>query len=365
MVEPLEASTGRVQPSTHVRVAQLDGLRGLAVFLVLASHASNAGIDLAPGLRAGGLGRPGVFLFFVLSSFLLSSQLFARERAGASIHWGRFALRRLLRVMPAYLFALACHVAIGAMEPRPALEHAVLVRAEHHFWTIPVEVLFYAALPLIVVSLRWATSVRARLLGLAAMVAGVSLFFEPDFRSGPPRYTPTVLPFLPIFLIGSLLAVVAAQRSASALREPTVRWVGAVSLAILVLLTPSVWALVSGEAVAHTRFHLWFVPFGFLWGAVILAALQPDSWLGAVASWRPLCWLGQISYSVYLFHGLCLGFAVERGAGLGVPASLRGALFFATACAAGAVSYALVERPFLGLLRQGSGTPGRSGSKSQ
>ncbi len=84
------------------RSEPLDGLRGIAVLLVLASHASNAGHDLLPALDASGLGRSGVFLFFVLSSYLLTSQVLGRLDAGKPIGWGRYALRRLLRVMPAY-----------------------------------------------------------------------------------------------------------------------------------------------------------------------------------------------------------------------------------------------------------------------
>ncbi|MEM8709781.1 MAG: acyltransferase [Planctomycetota bacterium] len=356
MVGDADASTGRV--------AQLDGLRGLAVFLVLASHASNAGIDLAPGLRAGGLGRPGVFLFFVLSSFLLSGPLFARERAGLGIHWGRFALRRILRVMPAYVFALGCHVAVGVMEPRPALEHVALVRAEHHFWTIPVEILFYAALPIVVFALRCVQGTRSQLMALGLMVVGASFAFEPDFRSGPPRYAPTVLPFLPIFLVGSMLALFAALPT-GVRSQRAAPWLGGAALAALVLTTPSVWALLSGAAVPHTRFHLWFVPFALLWAAVLFAALQRGSWMGAAASWGPLRGLGQISYSVYLFHGLMLGLVVERGAGLGVAPWLRGPLFLGLACLAGAASYMLVERPFLGLLSQTSTETSSTGAKSQ
>ena len=50
------------------RSEPLDGLRGVAVLMVLLSHASNGGHDVLPGLDASGIGRSGVFLFFILSS---------------------------------------------------------------------------------------------------------------------------------------------------------------------------------------------------------------------------------------------------------------------------------------------------------
>ena len=83
---------------------------------------------------------------------------------------------------------------------------------------------------------------------------------------------------------------------------------------------------------------------------MIAAALQPGGWIRAAASWAPLRWLGKISYSVYLLHALVLGYFVDRGAELGWPHALLGPAFLAASCLAGAASYWLVERPFLGVL---------------
>ncbi|QDV05507.1 Acyltransferase family protein [Planctomycetes bacterium Poly30] len=331
-------------------------MRGLAVLLVLASHASNAGIDLVPpswigGLRAAGLGRPGVFLFFVLSSFLLTGQLLARIDGAEPICWRRFAARRLLRIMPAYALTLGILVIFGAMGERPALEHLALVRAEHHFWTIPVEVFFYLTLPVIVLLLGPLRSVALRLAVLGVAATALRWAFPPDFTSEPPRYRPNVAPFLPIFLAGSALAVVGP--ALIELRDRARRGLlvlASIASFALVLLTPSVWSLVTGEPVEHTRFHLWFDAFAVLWAVVLAAALQPGGWIRAAASWAPLRWLGQISYSVYLLHALVLGYFVDRGAALGLPQAALGPAFLAASCLAGAASYWLVERPFLGVL---------------
>ena len=105
------------------RSEPLDGLRGVAVLLVLLSHSSNAGHDLLPGLDASGVGRAGVFLFFVLSSFLLTGQVLGKAAAGEPVGWGRFAVRRLLRVVPAYAVCMGLHAALGAFSPEVALQH--------------------------------------------------------------------------------------------------------------------------------------------------------------------------------------------------------------------------------------------------
>ena len=66
----------------------LDGLRGVAVLLVILSHASLHKVYLFPGLDFSGMGKPGVFLFFVLSAYLLDRQIivgFVNGKANAQI----------------------------------------------------------------------------------------------------------------------------------------------------------------------------------------------------------------------------------------------------------------------------------------
>ena len=342
----------------------LDGLRGLAVLFVLASHGSNAGLDLAPGLHASGLGLPGVFLFFVLSSFLLTGQLLDRTDRGEPIGWPRFGARRLLRILPAYALALGVHVILGVFGAGIALEHLGMVRAEGHFWTIPVEVLFYLTLPLLVLALRPVASPWGRATVLFLAAAAARWAFPPDFAAKAPEFTPNVAPFLPVFLVGAALAALRPVWGLAALRPHWVgpsdegpnrsralRWLGSAAAVTILAMTPAIWSGLTGGPVDHRRFHLWFDVFSVLWGCVIVAALQSGGWIRAVASWAPLRWLGQISYSVYLFHALVLGFFVERGAQLGLPRELLGPAFLVATLAVGAASYFLVERPFLQVLR--------------
>lgn len=368
---------GRLTPVT--RLLPLDGLRGLAVLLVLASHGSNVGLDLLPGLHASGLGFPGVFLFFVLSSFLLTGQLLDRADRLEPIGWPRFGARRLLRILPAYALALGVHVILGVFAYHDALQHLLMVQARGHFWTIPVEVFFYLTLPLLVLVLRslkgpW---LRAAVLLVAAALARWA--FPPDFLSKREAFTPMVAPFLPVFLVGATLAVLRpcwlggkvdsagpsegepagqpAGKLAEQLagqpagRQRLLRWLGTGAFAAMVGMTPAIWYAVSGEPFDHRRFHLHFDLLSGLWALVIVAALQDSGWLRAFASWAPLRWLGQVSYSVYLFHALVLGYFVERGAELGLPKAVLGPAFLVGAVLVGSASYFLVERPFLRALR--------------
>ncbi len=92
----------------------LDGLRGLAVLIVIASHLSLLGFGLVPGLPVGGIGKSGVYLFFVLSAFLLTRLLLERTpaRFADGRLWVGYAMRRVLRIWPLYLVVLALAWAI-------------------------------------------------------------------------------------------------------------------------------------------------------------------------------------------------------------------------------------------------------------
>lgn len=67
------------------QIDALDGLRGFAALLVVMSHTSNEGMHLIPFLDFRGTGKSGVFLFFLLSSFLLSIPLLAKGSKSFSI----------------------------------------------------------------------------------------------------------------------------------------------------------------------------------------------------------------------------------------------------------------------------------------
>lgn len=331
------------------RRPELDGLRGVAVLLVLLSHASNRGLHLAQGLDFGGLGRTGVFLFFVLSSYLLTDQLLARGRRELlrARTWLVYAARRLARVYPAYLLALGVTLALGGMTLPHAGRHLALVRAEGHFWTIPVEMLFYLALPPLALALAVLARPALQSAALVALIVVAALAWPPNYPPVAPDFRPSVFPFLQVFLTGSLVAVVA--RSGALAARAKVRRVlvvlGALGLAAH---APALVSWCSGtlgvpRELEHDHFHRWFTSQSaaaalLLTGVVAGPALR----VGVLAS-APLVALGRASYSVYLLHAVPLAYAVDR-----IPASRLGAAAaVGGAVALGAVSYVLVERPFL------------------
>lgn len=143
------------------RISYLDGLRGIAVLLVFFSHSSGRGFQLHPSLNFQGLGHIGVYLFFVLSAFLLGNGLFNEGVNAISVK--RFYIKRLFRILPLYYLVLLTvfafqyyhhavdptylHIKGGSMG---LFKHLVLYQGDGVFWSVVVEMQFYVFVPLIV-----------------------------------------------------------------------------------------------------------------------------------------------------------------------------------------------------------------------
>ena len=118
----------------------LDGVRAIAALMVLVSHSQ---------WGPPAFGGSGVWLFFVLSGFLLfptlpqhADALFPRRLAG-------FLVKRITRLIPLYYFALLIYSAKWHMPPGWLLQHLLFLDAQTFFWTVKIEVIFYLLLPFI------------------------------------------------------------------------------------------------------------------------------------------------------------------------------------------------------------------------
>lgn len=180
------------------RIPELDGVRGMAILLVLLAH---MGAGAAPANRlmfswwnGGGGGLVGVQLFFVLSGYLITGILLRERATTGAISFKAFYLRRIRRLVPALVLIclavavaepLVTHKLIGAaMDVLLALTYttniAGLIRTIHgvhvhstwlgHTWSLAVEEQFYLLWPatLVFVARRWRNGVVTAALGVAA-----------------------------------------------------------------------------------------------------------------------------------------------------------------------------------------------------
>ena len=175
------------------RWVHLDVLRGIAILLVLGAHTPFRLPDETFGHGFYDLWRRlgwvGVDLFFVLSGFLIGGLLFAEHRRHGGIHFGRFLLRRTLKIWPAYLVFLAAAFAwdvryapdhsAGLLTRIGASAHAIwpyLIHVQNyldtpmierigHAWSLAVEEHFYLLLPLLLLGMGWWAHRRKRVTG--------------------------------------------------------------------------------------------------------------------------------------------------------------------------------------------------------
>lgn len=290
----------------------MEGLRGLAVLLVFMVHY----VSLSAPWRSGdttlaaianslhAVGNAGVDLFFVLSGYLIYGSLLARPQ---KLH--RFLLRRVQRIYPVYTCVFTLYLLLSLALPSQSRipapwPEALRYLASNFFllggledspplisvaWSLSYEMLSYLLIALLISTLHLRQRSRAwrclffALMGVAA-AAGFASF------GGPARML--------LFIAGVFVHEAMAQ---PATRAPgTLVATSAVIAAWTALLLP--WPLWLKLAALCCAFFL-----------LCRSCFQrPGNMLALALCWTPLRWLGNISYSYYLIHGLALkaGFMV-------------------------------------------------------
>ena len=288
-VNMAKAASGRTD-----HIPALDGLRGVAASIVVVSH-----VSYHVGFWGGG-GQIGVMLFFVLSGFLMGF-LYLRRPFSAVQVWN-YAVHRGARVLPLfYVVAVAALLLrrIG-VESYPALKNGIslltLIEGSDVFWTIPVEIQFYA----LFVGL-WALYSRLPYLALGAtLILGAVLFAIHDAR-----FASTLLSGAPFFVSGVLTSRLGPSIAG---RLSAFSWsvVMLFSFTLALLAFPGMGAVVFGGALQVgsplTDQQLWQSPLclAAASGCLIVAVYSPGASL--VLSTRPMIHLGRVSYSLYLLH---------------------------------------------------------------
>ena len=359
------------------RLPGLDLLRAIAIVWVMLFHSFVIG---GLGERYAWLsdyGWMGVDLFFVLSGYLIGSQLLKPLSQGQSVSFGEFYLRRAFRILPVFLVVLALYFGVPAFRERPGIQPSwqfltftvnLLIDYQHnqafsHAWSLCVEEHFYLLFPW----LAWWLTRRpsmVKFLGLcgafivlgmairgwvwlydmapARGLAGAGRSFSQRFVED--LYYPTYTR-LDGLLAGVVLATIKAYRPAL--------WSRLQARANVLLLDGIV---IVGFAIVLFRDRTGFIPsvFGYpLLSAglalLVLAGAGTCSWIGTRRV-PGAGWISLISYSLYLihkpvYHMVESTFGTQwRGQGM------LAFLAYATASLlAGALLYYVVERPFLRL----------------
>ncbi len=334
------------------RIPTLDGLRAVAIVLVLVAH--TAGTSHVPKARTLELlGEVGVRIFFVLSGFLITT-LLVRERVTVGrIDLRTFFVRRVFRIFPAFVAYLAVMAALSATGvvaiPASDFVYAATYTMNFvtpdpwylgHSWSLAVEEQFYLIWPLTVALVGVTRSDRVALgaILVAPILRIAAELWIPWIDDAGDHAFPLVLDGL---AFGCLLALVRPQLEASRRYMAMVRsrlfwFVPLAGFAVLVLTLPHVGPLGNPKLFAIAKSASAFTIALTIHRCTVL----PVGKIGRLLESAPLVWIGVLSYSLYLWQQPF----VNRTHDSWYTAFPQSWIF---ALAAACASYYLVERPIL------------------
>jgi exopolysaccharide production protein ExoZ len=336
----------------------MEGLRGGAVFLVFLVHWSTLALPWLkqdPGLSTlakvmHATGNVGVDVFFVLSGYLIHGSLMGREQAFTA-----FMSRRIERIYPAFLATLAAYIALSFIFPAESkiphdpLKAFVYILANVLLlpglfpiepiitvaWSLSYEFFFYIAAPLLTLAFglrRRSSAWRFRLIAICFIALSL-VFFK---FGGPDRFL--------MFISGAGLFEWMRLSPAGP------AWPHRLSMPCLLI----------GLSLPMTA-DLWptLQPFKAMFMAVLFAiacksvlSAKAPVWSN-VLCWTPVRWLGNMSYSYYLMHGLALkaifllwGKAIAPGPQTGWLALATLPLVFVMTLLPSAMLFMAVERRY-------------------
>lgn len=313
-------------PQRNQRIVALDGLRALAIAGVVLYH-------LRPSRLTGGF--LGVTLFFTLSGYLATKSIM-RATARDGFSYPRYICRRIARMMPPIvvtiaLAAVATYIAAPSLLPKvqqDALPSALflsnwfyifrnvsyfaaagLPSPLTHLWFCAVTMQFYLVWPVILMALCSKTRSRNTAIGITIAFALVStaamvLMFDPTADTSRVYYGTDAR--AAELLCGALAAIAAprlremlsgdihipgANKGISKVNAISIAWLVAVIAGALMLTGESAWLYRGG-----------FLLLALLTGLLIICVQNTECIVRRLLSVKPLVWLGQRSFSVYLVH---------------------------------------------------------------
>ena len=369
--ENIAAPTTYLDNSASIRFPYLDGLRGLAVILVVVGHYSLYIPEVAKTLTP--LAKTGVWIFFLLSSFLLTRQMtLVLSRPPRVENILRYFARRILRILPLYYLTLALLLALPTFARQmfggrsfSLLDHALLIYPQGNFWAISVEFEYYAVMPLLALvylNLRSFNRSFGPLFGLSVVFLAIHAYRLSWVETSFPLNYPHIPPYAHFFLLGSGIAIISLYQSFFPRRTALIANV-LFSLGVLIELFVFIYPYSNKDLNAGGLVTSWWL-FGtqhpgqmIACGAILVGVLFSRS-LQAAFSGRIIRFFGKISFSLYCLHLLpaaYLGALTEEITPLGATCA-----FFGLSIMLSVLTFYAIERPLMNLVRgpeQPSNTP--------
>jgi peptidoglycan/LPS O-acetylase OafA/YrhL len=320
-------------------IPQLDGLRGIAILMVVVGHFVNVWAPLPVIWRTAELATLGVVLFFVLSGYLITNLILEEKQASGTVGLRRFYFRRFLRLGPALALFLAVvaflslHGYIEKIGPKEFLFCIFYLRnfygvsvAVGHLWSLSLEEQFYVIWPPLVKFfgsklLPVSVGVVIVMSACRGVAMHLHLFdYDPGIYYARPYFR------MDSILIGCCLAIFLRRPGTiPAFLTRTPAWMIWVLLLLWTTGVPNVWPSI-------------YITVQMLVSAWLLLKVITGLKFTVLTS-GVLQFFGKISYSLYLWQQMILEKQLLRSWWLPIVASVAFAI----------MSHYLIERPFLRL----------------
>lgn len=344
-----------------MRSRSLDGIRGIAILLVFLSHASGRDQSLIWFLDFHGIGQVGVYLFFVLSGFLLADNLIAENNRHGRISLSHYFTRRFFRIAPLYFFVVTVTfliqqfngIQLSYLHVRGGLigylRHLFFVQGDSVFWTIPVEISFYLILPFVMLLLFQNRKFVYGLLAFAILY--FAWFIGVQFG---PLHQPLRLidiahksQFLDVFICGVLAAILFRSEVVTSFYQRNKKVIASVASVSFITVLIFTFSLISknflGLGQPFYNFRFFSLPYGVVFAFAVLVARFETNTLSRLLSQKILTFVGMVSFSWYLVHFPVLQvvnhFQLQSMAKFPISLLLSAGLSW--------LSYTVIEQPFI------------------
>ena len=329
--------------AVHGRILQLDGLRAVAILAVFLNHTLHVPLTWA-----------GVDIFFVLSGFLITGILLQRKVSGGG-YFSYFYKRRAFRILPAYALTVLVYIKFftwWAFQPWWLFAFFGMNLQNFFFhghiffplplWSLAVEEQFYFVWPIVILLVSEKNLYRLAV-GALFFTPLLRFFCTPLFQDQFAIYMLT--PFrADLLCAGAALAILWKNRTQRFEHLCRTRaWMGFLA-GFGVLAISQLWPamrLSSNTRVANT-----FVYSLSVLGSVSLLAwtLADRGWLRGFLSTRPMRFIGQISYTMYLIHLIPIFLLQQHHITSGIPVAL---IALPITLAYATLSWFLMEKPLI------------------
>ncbi|WP_419876012.1 acyltransferase family protein [Candidatus Pristimantibacillus sp. PTI5] len=351
--------------SSNLIIKSLNGLRGIAVLIVIFSHTGNSGLYLLPNLNLTGTGQYGVILFFFLSSFLLSRPFFHDpELIFSARKWINYFIRRIIRILPLYYTVILIDfyylkAQIVSPDKQELIDHLLFIRGNGVYWSVPVELKFYLILPLFVVALVICSRNKLALWSILTLIT--CLFVSNGLLAYTNSFWETLFihRYVVSFIAGiltSYIYVLSEKMDLQLFKKGTFEIIAILCIVVMGTQIPAIWYYFQGghhfnySSIDWGQYYKYrhllaiscfsILTYSYLNGTGIIKKLLSASILRSC---------GELSFSMYLLHMPVLYFVVNHFQGTSLY--IMTGLIFVLTYLVSFLTYRIIEKPFMDLTK--------------